>query len=260
MDDVQGSQLARVAQRAARAGGEFLADEFRTGPVAAEFGTDDVKADVDRAAERRVRDVIHDAYPDHAFYSEETGRDDGTDIEWVVDPLDGTNNFTSGIPSFATAVAALPVDGTEPLVSAIYEPVPDALYLARRGAGATVNGEPLAADSDLSLDRGTVSLVVGLPAIRDPDLAATAQQIERSLRDQSKRVIQTWSPTVDFGLLARGSIEGLVYVHPQGHEHYAGTLLAAESGVVSRERDDVYVGASTTETLGTIRSTVATAT
>ncbi|MFC6988328.1 inositol monophosphatase family protein [Haloplanus sp. GCM10025708] len=173
---------------------------------------------------------------------------------------DGTNNFASGIPSFSTAVAALPEGGTDPLVSAIYEPVPDALYLARRGEGATVNGDPLSADSELSLDRGTVSLVVGLPAIRDPDRAATAQRIERSLREQSKRVIQTWSPTVDFGLLARGAIEGLVYVHPQGHEQYAGALLASESGVVSGERDDVYVGASNPETLTAIRSAVATAT
>ncbi|MFB6122996.1 MAG: inositol monophosphatase [Haloferacaceae archaeon] len=260
MDETGRDDIARVAKRAARAGGEFLADEFRAGPVAGEFGTDDVRADVDRAAERRVRDVIRDAYPDHAFYSEESGRNEGTGIEWVVDPLDGTNNFASGIPSFATAVAALPDGGTGPLVSAIYEPLPDALYLARRGEGATVNGDPLSADSDLSLDRGTVSLVVGLPAIRDPDRAATAQQIERTLREQSKRVIQTWSPTVDFGLLARGAIEGLVYVHPQGHEQYAGSLLASESGVVSGERDDVYVGASNAETLAAIRSAVATAT
>jgi myo-inositol-1(or 4)-monophosphatase len=244
-----------VAARAARAGGEYLAGEFRNGPVEGEFGTDDVKAAVDRATERRVLEVIEEAYPEHAIHGEECGTRAGDGYEWVIDPLDGTNNFASGIPCFATAVAAL--DGGEPAAAAIYEPLPDTLYRVRRGGGARANGDPIAAGSDLPLDRGTVSLVVGLPALRDDDLAAAAERVERELRARSKRVLQTWSPTVDYGLLARGAIEGLVAVHPEPYEHHAGSLLVSEAGARIVERGDVFVGAANGGILDELRAAVA---
>ncbi|MFD1599831.1 inositol monophosphatase family protein [Halobellus rarus] len=227
--------LEAVAARAVRAGGDYLADAFRDVDVEAEYGTDDVKSAADRIAEDRALAVVGDAFPDHAVHGEESGRDGDHRYEWVVDPLDGTNNFAAGIPSFATAACVLE-DG-EPLVSAIYEPLPDSLYLARRGDGATADGEPMTADSDLSLPRGTVSFVVGLPAVRDDDHRAVAREVESAVDARCKRVINTWSPCVDWGLLARGGLEGLVAYRPDVYEQYAGALLAEESGVVRRVFD-----------------------
>jgi myo-inositol-1(or 4)-monophosphatase len=263
------ARLAAVAERAVRAGGDYLAEAFRDGAVDGDYGTDDVKAAADRAAEERVLGVIREAYPDHAIHAEESGLAGDHRYEWIVDPLDGTNNFASGLPSFATAVCVRCDGRTE--VAAVYEPLPDDLYLARRGAGVTVAGEPIAADSDVSLSAGTVSFVVGLPALRDATLRATADRIESSLGAECKRVINTWSPCVDWGLLARGGIEGLVAYYPDVYEQYAGELLAAEAGVRSRvldpetgERVDgeadsdasgttgvgkLYVGAASLETL-----------
>lgn len=249
-------ELATVATRAVRAGGDYLRDAFRDGAVDAEYGTDDVKAAADRAAEERVRAVLRESFAEHAFHGEESGLDGDHQYRWVVDPLDGTNNFVAGLPSFATAVCVLR-DG-DPVVSAVYEPLPDSLYVARRGEGATVNGERLVAGSDVSLERGTVSLVVGLPAVRDPELSAVGDRIEAALEDRCKRVLQTWSPCVDWGLLARGGIEGIVCFHPDVYEQYAGELLAAESGVRSRGRGDegLYVGAGDDETLAELVETV----
>lgn len=239
--------LEAVAARAVRAGGDYLADAFRDREIEAEYGTHDVKSAADETAERRIVDVITDAYPTHAIHGEESGRNGSHRYEWVVDPLDGTNNFAAGLPSFATAACVLE-DG-EPLVSAIYEPLPDSLYLARRGGGATVDGERLHAESDLSLPQGTVSFVVGLPAIRDETDRATATAVEDALGDVCKRTINTWSPCVDWGLLARGSIEGLVAYRPDVYEQYVGTLLASEAGVANRvvpldgeDADEIGVG------------------
>ncbi|SDM19755.1 myo-inositol-1(or 4)-monophosphatase [Halogranum gelatinilyticum] len=234
--------LADVATRAARAGGDYLADEFRTGHVEAEYSTDDVKAVADREAEARVLDAIRAEFPGHALHGEESGRQGDSEYEWVVDPLDGTNNFASGLPAFATAVAVLH-DG-DPVVSAIYEPLPDTLYVARDGVGATVNGDPLSTGSDVALDNGTVSFVVGLPAVRDETLSARADEIERALGDRVKRVVTTWSPCVDWGLVARGALEGIVCFHPDVYEQYAGELLARGAGVASRSENGIYVGAA----------------
>ena len=229
------ARLAAVAERAIRVGGSYLADAFRDGAVDADYGTDDVKAAADHAAEERVLDVIGEAYPGHAIHAEESGRAGDHRYEWVVDPLDGTNNFAAGLPSFATA-ACVRREG-RPEVAAVYEPLPDSLYLARRGAGATVNGDPIAADSAVPLSTGTVSFVIGLPALRDADRRATADRIESSIGGEAKRVLNTWSPCVDWGLLARGGIEGLVAYHPDVYEQYAGHLLATEAGVRSRVLD-----------------------
>ena len=227
--------LEAVAARAVRAGGDYLEDAFRDVDVEAEYGTDDVKSAADRIAEDRALAVIEDAFPEHAVHGEESGRNRDHRYEWIVDPLDGTNNFAAGLPSFATAACV--VENDRPLVSAIYEPLPDSLYLARRGDGATVDGESLSADSDLSLPQGTVSFVVGLPAVRNDDHRAVAREVESAVDSRCKRVINTWSPCVDWGLLASGGLEGLVAYRPDVYEQYAGSLLAEESGVARRVFD-----------------------
>ncbi|MFC5366831.1 inositol monophosphatase family protein [Salinirubrum litoreum] len=233
-------ELRTVAVEAVEAGGDYLAEQFRTGEVAGEYGTDDVKAVADREAESRVVDVIRRSFPEHAIHGEESGQNGQHRYEWVVDPLDGTNNFASGLPSFATAVAVL--DDGDPIVSAIYEPLAADRYLAVAGEGATRNGEPLRADTDRDLRHGTLSFVVGLPAVRDDALRAQATQIGDALGEEAKRVVQTWSPCVDWGLVAAGRLEGIVCFHPDVYEQHAGALLADESGVASVSRDGLYVG------------------
>lgn len=260
MDDpVSTDRLAAVAERSARAGGEYLLENFRRGSVEGEYARDDVKATADREAERRVLSIIEDAFPGHAIHAEESGRrgSDEAGYEWIVDPLDGTNNFASGLPSFATAVAVRREGDT--LVSAIYEPLSGSLYLARRGEGATLDGDPLRTKRDVPLERGTVSLVVGLSAVRDPALSRRARRIEDALRSECKRVLQTWSPCVDFGLLARGGIEGVVCFHPDPFEQYAGELLIAESGGRAKRDGETYAAAADETTLETLWELVAAA-
>lgn len=246
-------RLAAVAERAARAGGDYLRAAFRSGDPDAAYGIDDVKAAADREAERRVLDVIEGAFPAHAVHAEESGRrageGTGDRYEWVIDPLDGTNNFAAGIPAFATAVAVR--EAGETVAAAVHEPLSGTLYRARRGGGATVDGDPTTAGDPLPLERGTVALVVGLDAVREPDALARARAAERALRDRCKRVRETWAPAVDWGLLAAGRIEGVVAVRPGPYEHHAGTLLAAESGAVggwTGEGSEWYVAAPDRET------------
>ena len=235
--------LAAVAAEAATTGGEYLQAAFRNGSVDGEFSSNDVKAAADRESETRIQAVIDDHYPTHAFHGEEAGRIGEGDYRWVVDPLDGTNNFASGYPKFATAVAVVYDD--EPVAAAIYEPLTADLYLAERDTRATLNGESLSATTSLPLEHGTVALVVGLSVVTDPAGVTQVRALEAALRERCKRVVTTWAPCVDWGLVARGSIEGIVCVHPNSYEQYAGSLLAAESGVVANDtvaENGRYVG------------------
>ena len=254
------ADLAAVAREALGASGDYLRAAFRDGPVDGEYDGLDVKAVADREAQRRVRSVVETHYPDHGFDGEES--DPATadhDYHWVVDPLDGTNNFASGLPKFASAVAVL--HRGEPVVAAIYEPLVEDLYLAERGEGATLNGELLRATdgSSLPLDHGTVALVIGLDAVTDPALAPQAEALEGALRDCCKRVVTTWAPCVDWGLLARGAIEGLVCFHPAAYEQHAGSLLASESGIEAVDTvadNGRYVGTPDAETTARLQQVV----
>ncbi|WP_435194472.1 inositol monophosphatase family protein [Natronomonas sp. EA1] len=248
MDDA----LRAVAVRASEAGARVARDRFRTGDLDGEYGTDDVKTDLDREAEARIIEVIEETFPSHAIVTEESGYHDGSDYEWVVDPLDGTNNVAAGLPVFASAVSVRDDEGA--LVAAVHEPLAADTYVAERGAGATVNGEPIAAGSALPLDRATVSFIPGYRALGDADLRARADAMRDALDGEAKRVLSTWAPCVDWGLLARGRIEAVVTYHPDVYEQVPGTLLAGEAGAVGWADGPLAVHAATEELAETVVS------
>jgi myo-inositol-1(or 4)-monophosphatase len=251
-------RLRAVAAEAATAGGEYLADAFRDGPVEGTYDATDVKAVADREAEERVRSVVTDAFPRHGWYAEESGRASGSGsgaaYEWVVDPLDGTNNFAAGIPLFATAVAVR--RGPETLAAAVHEPVTDTVYEATRGGGATGNGEALSTGTGRGLDVGTVSVVVGRDAVGDREARAWADRLDGAIDERCKRTIHTWAPTLDWAALARGGIDAVVALRPDAFERAPGDLLAREAGAVVDDRGDTYVAADDEATLATLSALV----
>lgn len=244
MDDA----LRATAVRAVEAAGARARESFRAPDPGTRHDGDytetDVKTALDEACEDRAVAVIREAFPEDAIRSEEAGRLGPTDAErtWILDPLDGTNNVAAGLPTFASAVAVRDDDGTR--LAAVHEPLPDDTTVAERGEGVRVDGVPVASGSDLPLARGTVSFVVGLPAVEDPELKREARTHRDALEAASKRVLSTWAPCVDWGLLARGSIEAVVAFRPDVWEVHAGELLARESGACVRESGAVAVHAA----------------
>jgi myo-inositol-1(or 4)-monophosphatase len=239
------SNIENTATRACLAGGRHLRERFG-GEVDADFSRHDVKAAADRASEERILDVIRSSHPEHAVYGEESG-DVATegDYRWIVDPLDGTNNFVSGLPSFATAAAVLDDDG--PVVGCVYVPVTDDLYVARRGEGVRHDGESVRADAAVPPEKATVAFVVGHDVKLD-DRLDEADRMRAALRDATKRVVESWSPCVHWGALARGRLDGMVCFHPDDEEQQVGELLASEAGAsVARPGDGLYVAATTDE-------------
>ncbi len=251
MDENRLDSFEEVAVRACDAAGKYLVSAFETESLSADHGPDDVKAVADRAAERRVLDVLTDAYPDHAIYAEESGRRSGAaDYRWVVDPLDGTNNFCSGIPYFGTALALLR-DGV-PILAVIRDPLHDRTYVVKRDGGASMNGEPIRAESDVASDHATVAFVLGLDAVRDEALRTKADALNAEIAGRCKRVWTSWAPALDWGLLARGKIEAVVCFHPDEVEQHAGWLLAEESGARLENDDDLFLAAASDETFETL--------
>jgi len=200
-----------------------------------------------------VLSVIREAHPDHRVTAEESGEhagDPAADLRWVIDPLDGTNEFVSGVPTFG--VCATVLDGDDPVVAAIHLPVTDELYVARRGQGVRYDGEPVGIDGSARADgdpeAATVGWVIGHEVKREPQLMATAATLQDALHVTVKRVIESWSPTVHWGVFARGLIDGMVTYHADEEEQHAGELLASEAGANVHRSGPLYV-ATTDEAL-----------
>lgn len=111
----------------------------------------------DLAAEAAVRKAIATAYPHHNIFGEEEGLTSATGGEpmegaptWVVDPIDGTNNYMAAIPIWATLIG-LRVD-TETVVGVCNAPAINELYDAALGSGARMNGSPISVSDTSSLD------------------------------------------------------------------------------------------------------------
>jgi myo-inositol-1(or 4)-monophosphatase len=166
-------ELATVAQNAAVSAGEFLCERFTNGTTDTDYRTTDAKAHTDEAAERLVIETIRNHYLDHQITAEEAGHLDGNEsYRWIIDALDGTNNFLAGIPTFGAAVTA--VDSNDnPLTTAVSVP---------------------------AIEAGTVAFVIGSPVVYGGAGRNNASKIRWELGQTTKRCIQTWAPVVHWGL------------------------------------------------------------
>ncbi|SFC70432.1 myo-inositol-1(or 4)-monophosphatase [Halobiforma haloterrestris] len=247
--------IEAVARAAVLAGGAELRDRYRDGDDDGDYGAHDVKAAADEAAEARMLPLVRRAFPAHEVFAEEAGEFDGTEpYRWIIDPLDGTNNFAAGLPTFGSSVAVRR-EG-DPLLAAVHLPATDETYLARRNAGVRYDGERVTADSDVPIEGATVATIVGRDVPRSPDLGRRADEIREALDDTVKRVLDSWAPTVHSSLFARGRIEGLVQFHPDEEEQAVTELLAAEAGGATRRDGPLYVAGCDEETLAALWAAV----
>ncbi len=119
--------------------------------------------DADRATERMLRDRIAQDRPGESVFGEEEG-DDGGDIRWIVDPIDGTRNFLRGIPVWATLIA-LEREGRF-VCGVVSAPALARRWWAARGEGAWANGLPIGVSAVRELSDATVSCTYGRDLVR----------------------------------------------------------------------------------------------
>lgn len=130
---------AALASSAAREAGELIRAGFRGGFSVRNKGETDLVTEVDLAAEKAIIAKIRSACPDHRIVAEESpAPPEGPEFTWYVDPLDGTTNFAHGYPQCSVSIALARAGTT--VLGAVYDPLRDELFLARRSRGATLNG------------------------------------------------------------------------------------------------------------------------
>ena len=228
-----------VAVDACLAGGRYLRGTYQDGTSEVTHSSVDAKSTADAGAEERMLAVLEESFPEHTVDAEESGVHPGDDrYRWVVDPLDGTNNFEAGLPTFASAVT-LVVDG-DPALAAAYVPMPDDLYVCRRDRGLCYGATPVdrAETPAPPPNAATVMSVVGHDVKREVATRAVSEAINRGIEAACKRRLESWCPTVHWGLLARGRIDGAVCYRPDEEEQRLGELFVEAVGYETARGDD----------------------
>ncbi len=152
-----------AAVDAARAAGRIALEYYRNGVDVVLKPDRTPVTRADREAEQAIVDTLAAAFPDVGFLGEELGARGPSERRWIVDPIDGTQNFVRRIPVWATLIAL--EDRGEVTVGVVYNPVTDELYTARRGGGAWLNGRRLRVSEVARLDEAQL-VHAGLRLVR----------------------------------------------------------------------------------------------
>ena len=149
-----------IAIQAARAAGEILRQSYLQPHQIQLKGAGNLVTEMDHRCEKLISTMLLDTFPQDGYYGEENTRirPDARRL-WIVDPLDGTNNYAHGYPLFCVSVGFV-VD-RQPVVGVIYNPLLDELYAAEAGKGATLNERPIHASD--TTDLGSALLASGFP-------------------------------------------------------------------------------------------------
>jgi myo-inositol-1(or 4)-monophosphatase len=185
-------------------------------------GPQDFLTVTDAASEAHIRGAIAAAFPEDSFFGEEGGGVIG-DRVWVVDPVDGTANFARGIPHFCISIAYVENGRTE--IGAIYNPALDELYFARRGEGATRNGQPIRVAKAERFDAASIEMGWSTRVEN-----AIYLDVVKNLLDMGTNVRRAGSGALALAYVADGRSDAYLELHMNSWDCLAGLLLVSEAG------------------------------
>ena len=225
--------MLNIAIRAARKAGNIIAKNYerRDDIITMEKGKNDYVTNVDKASEEAIIEVIKKSYPNHTIITEESGALEGSDndVQWVIDPLDGTTNFVKGLPHFSVSIAIRVKGRTE--VGVVYDPIRNELFTAVRGEGAKLNEFRLRVDSSRRDLSGTV-LATGFPFKATKHRAAHLNMLEGLMNQGVADFRRTGSAALDLAYVAANRIDGYFEIGLKPWDCAAGDLIAREAGAI----------------------------
>lgn len=170
------NQYCAVASTLIRAAGANALAHFRKNMAVEQKGLGEAVTEIDRANERMLRQSLIEHFPETSVLGEEFGGNFGSGGAWVIDPIDGTTNYTRGIAHWCVSIGLI-WNGL-PVVGVIYDPSHDEMFSAVRGQGAKLNGIPISCSPTNRLASSLICIGLtraGSPTITASHVAALAQ-------------------------------------------------------------------------------------
>ncbi|MDQ6988341.1 MAG: inositol monophosphatase family protein [Mariprofundaceae bacterium] len=238
-----------VAVRAARRAGDMIQRHYENADSYSvkQKQDRDFVTEVDQAAEAMILQEIRKHYPDHGIVAEESERKNpDADIQWYIDPLDGTTNFIHGYPHFAVSISAW--QKGKPLLAVVHDPMRNETFEAKNGGGAFLNRRRLRVSACQEVKNALFAS--GLPPYRR-DLLDDFQGRMDSCMRHADGYRRGGSAALDLAYVAAGRIDAYWEAGLKPWDIAAGILLVQEAGGIATglsgesidlERGDVLVG------------------
>jgi len=233
-----GRNAWEVAQDVANSAGDILMRWWPETKVVSDKGTNDIVTNVDLEAEKFISAELKEAFPHHGIYGEEgAGDDPEKGWVWVIDPVDGTRNYASGIPFFSLVIA-LAKDG-EVIVGVNYDPLNKEMFHAAYGMGAYLNEERIEVSTKGTLDRAMVGIDI---AYSSDSGTEDTFQTARKLWNRIGTVRLLGSSALGISYVAAGRTDLYFHHRLQPYDQAAGLLLVEEAGGIITDRSGMRAG------------------
>ena len=219
-------ELRNISIEAAQVGGKILQKYYKSGFAIEHKTRLSLVTDADKESENAIVDLLKRNYPTHQILAEEKGTysAQNSSFKWIIDPLDGTTNFTHGFPLYSVSIG-LEYEGTC-ILGVVFDPTRPELFIAEHGGGATCNGQPIRVSQISEL--GKSLLVTGFGY----DIAETGDNLDEFCRFtlQTQGVRRTGTAAIDLCYLASGRFDGFWEMNLNPWDTAAGTVILEEAG------------------------------
>ncbi len=208
--------------------GRFQLEHFRIDAQGAETEkkVGEFVTQIDIESEKRIEEFLKNIYPQVGFFGEESGKKNLSDWVWVVDPIDGTNNFISGIDQFSISIALQHKE--KAVAGIIYKPFSHEAFYAIKDQGAFYNGKPLTKHKPYDFSKAVIGTGFPFRAMH------TYDSFSKTMKDcltHARGIRRLGSAALDLAYVAAGFMQGFWEVALEPYDVAAGLLLLEETGI-----------------------------
>lgn len=219
----------RMAEAVAREAGRVAAEHFSRRELLRvdRKGAQDLVSEADRQCEDLIIASLSKLFPDDGFLGEERGaqRTDAPAV-WVIDPIDGTHNFLTGVPFWCVSIGLL--SDNDFVLGIVYAPLFGELFAARRDGGAFLNGQPIRVSGETDATRAR--LCIGFSYRRSVPEHTRAVE---ALLSAGCEYLRLGSGALGLAYAAAGRFDGYWERHMNSWDAAAGLVLVREAGGVT---------------------------
>jgi myo-inositol-1(or 4)-monophosphatase len=222
------SLMLDIAKEAAIDAGRLVISMVGKSAISTKGSTNNLVTEADKASEKLICKKILENFPDHAILGEEGHTEIDLDLPklWIVDPLDGTNNFAHSVPQFSVSIAY--AEYGRILCGAVYDPNREELFFAERGSGAYLNDKKIGVSPSQSLSESIVA--TGFYYDRGALMENTLRAIYHLFSANIQCIRRFGSAALDLSWVACGRFDAYYEYQLSPWDFAAGTLILEEAG------------------------------
>ena len=220
--------LLETATEAARQAGAFIKENFGSDLTVNEMKRHDIKLEMDVRSQDLITQLILTRHPDHLILGEEGNANIGGDgdVEWIIDPIDGTVNYFFSIPHFCVSISARRRGTDELLVGVIYDPMQDELWQVAESVPAMLNGKPIKVSRRAAMNEAVVT--VGFSKTKE-SLDAGFQRYQK-IAYEVRKTRMLGSAALAMAYIACGRLDAYVEEQISLWDIAAGQMLIESAG------------------------------